>query len=68
MANDESKLTVKAGAILALVSGLVLFILGVLFAHEKRVTILETNSATIISMLSEIRTDVKRHVEKGGGD
>jgi len=65
MAGDkESNVTIKTGVIITLAGGLVLFILQALFAHEKRITVVETNNSTIISMLSEIRADVKKHLEE----
>lgn len=64
MADKESTFTIKTGVIITLTGGLILFILQALLSHERRLTVVETNSSTIISMLSEIRGDLKKHLEE----
>lgn len=59
----ESNLTFKSGAILALVTAVLVALFSTLLNHERRITVVETNGTQILSILNEIKGDVKEHVK-----
>lgn len=60
--SKETSVTVKVGLMVTLGGSLLVFLLATLMSHERRVTVLETNNATVISILTEIKGDLKSHL------
>ena len=68
---EETKITVKVGLIAAATASLVVFILGMLFAHQGDISILKVEKAHMVSRIEEIHTlsveirnDQRRREEK----
>lgn len=55
---DETKITLKMGAIASLVGGLVMFIMGCLYSHQTDITVLKTNYLHVTSKLDRIEITV----------
>lgn len=56
MITDETKVTLKLGVIVSLISALVLFVLTNLWIHQTDITVLKTNQVMVLQTLVELRT------------
>ena len=55
---DETKITLKMGAIASFVGALVMFVMGCLYSHQTDITILKTNYIHVTSKLDKIEQTV----------
>ena len=55
---DETKITLKMGAIASCIGALVMFIMGCLYSHQTDITILKTNYIHVTSQLDKIEQTV----------
>ena len=53
---EETKLTLKVGAIASLVAAVVVFILTALWGHQTDITILKTNQAMVLKTIDSLQT------------
>jgi hypothetical protein len=65
MAEDrkETTLTVKWGIVLALFGTIIVYLLTTMINHEHRIAVVETNNMAILSIVTEIKTDLKEHLK-----
>jgi len=55
---DETKITLKMGAIASCIGALVMFVMGCLYSHQTDITILKTNYLHVTSKLDKIEQTV----------
>ena len=55
---DETKITLKMGAIASFIGALVMFVMGCLYSHQTDITILKTNYIHVTSKLDKIEQTV----------
>ena len=55
---DETKITLKMGAIASCIGALVMFVMGCLYSHQTDITILKTNYIHVTSKLDKIEQTV----------
>ena len=55
---DETKITLKMGAIASCIGALVMFAMGCLYSHQTDITVLKTNYLHVTSKLDRIENTV----------
>lgn len=55
---DETKITLKMGAIASCIGALVMFVMGCLYSHQTDITVLKTNYIHVTSKLDRIENTV----------
>ena len=55
---DETKITLKMGAIASCIGALVMFVMGCLYSHQTDITVLKTNYLHVTSKLDRIENTV----------
>ena len=69
--NNESMLTLKAGAILVAAASFIVFIVTTITSHNSRITVLETNYTHVCASLNEIKgtlVEIQKAMNNRHGD